>query len=177
METVELSGNPVDKVELPAQLTPRYTASNKTIMVIAFATILIISSGIILSIYWQSLISAIRRATAPPPVEANSSYRAQEPVVIDLGTLIVNLKDPHQLRHLKITISFSLDNPEDQASVLATIPRLRDGVMLLLSEKTIESLQAYDGKVQLRDEVTQRLNSLIVHGLIRTVYFREFVAI
>jgi flagellar FliL protein len=47
--------------------------------------------------------------------------------------------------------------------------------LVLLSSKESVALKPATGKLQLRDEILQRVNSLLAAGKARNVYFTEFV--
>lgn len=95
--------------------------------------------------------------------------------IYDVDPFIVNLADVPEARYLKLTVKLELDRPDVSADLSARVPQLRDTILILLSSKDAASLRTTQGKFQLRDELTQRLNSLLPKGGIRSVYFTEFV--
>jgi flagellar protein FliL len=52
---------------------------------------------------------------------------------------------------------------------------VRDTILILLSSKDVASLRTPQGKFQLRDELTLRVNALLPKGGVRSAYFTEFV--
>jgi len=52
---------------------------------------------------------------------------------------------------------------------------VRDALLILLSSKETQTLKPTAGKLQLRDEILQRVNSLLSAGQARNAYFTEFV--
>ena len=94
--------------------------------------------------------------------------------ILDLDPFIVNLADPEP-RFLKVTIKLELDTPSAKAELNDRIPQVRDSILLLLSSKDAQSLKPTAGKLQLRDEMLQRINSLMANGQARNAYFTEFV--
>ena len=54
-------------------------------------------------------------------------------------------------------------------------PRVRDGILELLSSKTLADLADAMGKQRLREEIILRANNSISRGRISKVYFTEFV--
>jgi flagellar FliL protein len=52
---------------------------------------------------------------------------------------------------------------------------VRDTVLVLLSSKDVNSVRTPQGKFQLRDEITQRVNGLLPKAGIRAAYFTDFV--
>ena len=95
--------------------------------------------------------------------------------IYDVDPFIVNLADAPEARYLKLTVKLELDRPDVSADLGARVPQLRDTILILLSSKDAASLRTPQGKFQLRDELTQRVNALLPKGGIRSAYFTEFV--
>jgi flagellar FliL protein len=95
--------------------------------------------------------------------------------IYDVDPFIVNLADVPEARYLKLTVKLELDRPDVSADLGARVPQLRDTILILLSSKDAASLRTPQGKFQLRDELTQRVNALLPKGGIRSAYFTEFV--
>lgn len=94
--------------------------------------------------------------------------------IVDLDPFIVNLAD-QEPRYLKLTIKLEVETAELKAEVLQRTPQVRDSLLVLLSSKESAALRPATGKLQLRDEILQRVNSLLAAGKARNVYFTEFV--
>ena len=94
--------------------------------------------------------------------------------ILDLDPFIVNLADTEP-RFLKVTIKLELDGLPAKAEVGERIPQVRDALLILLSSKETQTLKPTAGKLQLRDEILQRVNSLLSAGQARNAYFTEFV--
>ncbi len=52
---------------------------------------------------------------------------------------------------------------------------IRDGILVLLSAKTLQDIQDIQGKNQLKDEILGAVNKHIPPGKIAKVYFTDFV--
>jgi flagellar FliL protein len=94
--------------------------------------------------------------------------------IMDMDPFIVNLADTEP-RFLKVTIKLELDGAPAKAEVGERIPQVRDAILMLLSSKDAQSLKPTAGKLQLRDEILQRINALLGTGQARNAYFTEFV--
>jgi flagellar FliL protein len=95
--------------------------------------------------------------------------------MFDLDPFIVNLADVPETRYLKLTVKLELDRPEIAAELSTRIPQVRDTILILLSSKDTAGLRNPQGKFQLRDELTQRVNALLPKSGVRSAYFTEFV--
>lgn len=95
--------------------------------------------------------------------------------MFDLEPFIVNLADTPDVRYLKITIKLEVDNEAVSTELSARVPQVRDAVLVLLSSKDVNAVRTTQGKFQLRDEITQRINGLLSKPGIRSAYFTDFV--
>lgn len=115
-------------------------------------------------------------AKAEPRGEAGKRGPATTPgVMFDLDPFIVNLADQPEIRYLKITIKLEVENETVAADLAARVAQVRDTVLVLLSSKDVNTVRTPQGKFQLRDEITQRVNGLLPKSGIRSAYFTEFV--
>lgn len=104
---------------------------------------------------------------------------AQAPPIIgsiwSLDPFIVNLLDNNGERYLKVVIEFEVADPSIIQELDQVKPRVRDGILELLSSKTLADLADATGKQRLREEIILRANNSISRGRISKVYFTEFV--
>lgn len=96
-------------------------------------------------------------------------------VMFDLDPFIVNLADAPDIRYLKLTIKLEVENEGVTANLSNRIPQLRDTILVLLSSKDSTTIRTPQGKFQLRDEITQRVNGLLPKPGVKTAYFTDFV--
>jgi flagellar FliL protein len=96
-------------------------------------------------------------------------------VMFDVEPFIVNLADLQEVRYLKMTVKLELETQDASVELTSRIPQVRDTILVLLTSKDSASIRTTQGKFQLRDEITQRVNSLLPKPTVRTVYFTEFV--
>ena len=95
--------------------------------------------------------------------------------MFDLEPFIVNLADSPEIRYLKLTVKLEVDNEAVAAELAARVPQVRDTVLVLLSSKDSNTVRTTQGKFQLRDEITQRVNGLLPKPGVRSAYFTDFV--
>lgn len=114
-------------------------------------------------------------AVAKSEGHGESAGKAAAGVVFDLDPFIVNLADAPDIRYLKMTIKLEVENEGVSANLSARIPQLRDTILVLLSSKDSAAIRSPQGKFQLRDEITQRINGLLPKPGVKTAYFTDFV--
>ena len=124
-------------------------------------------------------------ADAKPADKGEKDEKGQKPAgqaagaqkmgpIMDLDPFIVNLADADP-RFLKVTVKLELDGPLAKTEATDRMPQVRDAILVLLSSKDAQGLKPTAGKMQLRDEILQRVNSLLSAGQARNAYFTEFV--
>jgi flagellar protein FliL len=96
-------------------------------------------------------------------------------VMFDLDPFIVNLADAPDIRYLKMTIKLEVENEGVSTNLSSRMPQLRDTILVLLSSKDSTTIRTPQGKFQLRDEITQRVNGLLPKPGVKTAYFTDFV--
>ena len=95
------------------------------------------------------------------------------PVNIEFKTFVVNLGDGK--RFLKLTMSVEADTPELEQEINAKMPQFRDIILLLLSSLAYDDIATLDGKMRLRGQMLNRINTQLSSGKIKNIYFSEFV--
>jgi flagellar protein FliL len=113
-----------------------------------------------------SATAGVGGGAAPSVVADTTTY--------DLGEFSINLKDPSTMRILQMSIVLECETalvPEIEGSK----PQLRDSVLMFASEYTVTSLAGMEGKMNLRDEILMRINSILKPHRVERVYFTKFI--
>ena len=105
----------------------------------------------------------------------SSGHGAEPGAIADLEPFIVNLADAPEIRYLKLNVKLELDRAEATEEVKARTPQIRDSILVLLTSKDSGAIRSPQGKAQLREEITQRINGLLPRPGVRSAYFTEFV--
>jgi len=92
-----------------------------------------------------------------------------------LDDFIVNLFHPSEDRFLRIKIEFELEGQDTQKEIEKKLPKIRDSLLMLLSSKSVEEISTLQGKLILKNEIINRINSILSTGHISAVYFTEFI--
>ena len=115
------------------------------------------------------------KAESEPQSGEKPAQVSKPGVMFDLDPFIVNLADQPEIRYLKIVVKLEVESELVAADLAARVPQVRDTVLVLLSSKDVNSVRTPQGKFQLRDEITQRVNGLLPKPGIRAAYFTDFV--
>ncbi|UQZ89992.1 flagellar basal body protein FliL [Deltaproteobacteria bacterium Smac51] len=97
------------------------------------------------------------------------------PQNIEFKPFIVNLNDGAGRRFLKLTMSIEAENPDLANEINLKMPQFRDTILLLLSSLSFDDIATLDGKMRLRNQMLNRINTQLTSGKIRNIYFSEFV--
>ena len=117
----------------------------------------------------------VAKADVPGGAGGKQGQTAVPGVMFDLDPFIVNLADVPDVRYLKLTVKLEVDNDAVSADLSARVPQVRDAILVLLSSKDVNAVRTTQGKFQLRDEITQRINGLLPKPGVRSAYFTDFV--
>jgi len=91
------------------------------------------------------------------------------------GKFVVNLIDPYGKKYLKVRMDLEMDQEKLKQEVDKRMPQFKDTILTLLSSKTFEDINSFEGKIQLRSEIMQMLNQFLRTGAITNIYFIEFI--
>ena len=101
--------------------------------------------------------------------------KKQKDFIFQLEPIIVNLAKSQGNRFLKVTLSLEMSTPKVRPDIKKNIQKITDSILLLLSSKLFEDVYSVQGKFTLKNEITARVNSFLVLGKVKEVYFTEFI--
>ncbi|CAN2039383.1 flagellar FliL protein [Candidatus Magnetomoraceae bacterium gMMP-15] len=96
-------------------------------------------------------------------------------IFFPLNPFIVNLRGTGLKRYLKATIELEVDSDALKKELKTRTPQIRDAIVFVLTNKTYEDITTNEGKLQLKHELTARINNSLSNGVIRMLYFTDFI--
>jgi len=119
-------------------------------------------------------------ALAPPEEIVEEDMEDAEEVMevgemFPLDTFVVNLADSGGKRYLRATLQLELAPEQAAETFEQRLPQIRDVILTVLPTKTFEDIRTVAGKSALREEILQRLNTLLNVEGVANIYFTEFV--
>ncbi|MBM2777900.1 flagellar basal body-associated protein FliL [Helicobacter pylori] len=87
----------------------------------------------------------------------------------------VNLVSQNGRRYLKASISLELSNEKLLNEVKVKDTAIKDTIIEILSSKSVEEVVTNKGKNKLKDEIKSHLNSFLIDGFIKNVFFTDFI--
>jgi len=95
--------------------------------------------------------------------------------IYSMDPFLVNLAAPDQVRYLKVKIAIESTERKPDEEYQQRLSQLRDSILTVLSTKRYQDIFDAEGKKKLKAEIIARLNPLVNHFQVKTVYFTEFV--
>lgn len=156
-------GKPADDGEQAAS-APAPSKKKKILIILAALVLLIaIAVGAVVAVLLLK----------PPPEELDDDEEIVEvekpakkksnlpPVYVALDPFTVNLVPETVDQYLQVVLSLECEDPAAESRVKAMMPRIRNGITLLLSSKKASELLSREGKEQLAAELKESINALI----------------
>lgn len=106
-----------------------------------------------------------------------NDFRAQlqvKPMMFAMEPLSTNL-DGTPRRLIKVDMSLEMLDAEGFEEIIGLGAQARDRVMRILNGKTYTDLESVQGKLHLKNEIMAQLNGILERGVVRNIYFNEFV--
>jgi flagellar FliL protein len=152
--------------------------SNKILLLlIGILMVFMLGMGGGIFMMWNKLSELSVQSAASAGTNPTPENNPEQPLgpICSLETFIVNLADKGGNRYLRVTMDLELGKAELQTEVDKRMPQIRDSILMILPSKRFDDISTVEGKIELRDEILEKLNSLLKLGKITNIYFKEFV--
>lgn len=110
---------------------------------------------------------------------AEAKRKARPPVFLALEPFVVNLRDDDGDHYLRLGVVLEGTDQEALDVAKQQLPRIRNGILLLLSAKTSPEIATMEGKQRLMDEIIVAARAPMTlpepNKGIESVYFSDFV--
>lgn len=106
--------------------------------------------------------------------KAKANLQAPGPMM-ELGVLVVNLREPTGDRYLKTKLQIELDSEETRAEIEGRLGRAKFELTKLLSGQRVADVQGPESMEALRRAMTRRLNAIIAKGRVIDVWPEEWI--
>jgi flagellar protein FliL len=104
--------------------------------------------------------------------------KSNQSTVLNFEPFLVNLADRDNSRYLRITIKLQVANKSTAdkiASAEVLTSQIRDTILSTLATKNSDQITTREGKDQLKNEITEKLNGFLPGKPIKAVFFTDFV--
>lgn len=100
--------------------------------------------------------------------------RDNSPIIYTLDKFTVNL-DGSPKRIIQTEVSLEMLDEKGFEEVVTLGAQARDAIVRLLNGKTFTDIETIQGKLFLKDQIAMTLNKLLRKGVVKGVYFSNFV--
>lgn len=160
---------------------PKKSSKTKLIIFIVLGVVLVgglVGGGLLF--FKRSSTAEAKKTQTKEEVKAETKKEAakQEDNIsmFSLDPFVVNLvSNPSEIRYLKVTIKLQLAKADYTQEMTDHLPQIRDALLILLSSKDYVALRTVEGKMELRDEILERVNRIAKGDKAKAAYFTEFV--
>ncbi len=111
------------------------------------------------------------RAPASLPAHLNEG-----PMIYTMDKFVVNLSGEPK-RSIRIQVNLDMINAQSFEEIMDSENRAkaRDRIVRLLNDKSFNDLESIQGKLFLKDKIVEEVNKVLKVGLVKDVYFTDFV--
>jgi len=92
-----------------------------------------------------------------------------------LDTFTVNLADKGGNRFLRVTMGLEMKDEKLSEELDKRLPQIKDAVLMIMPSKKTHEIDTVKGKLALRNELIEKINSILTTGQITNIYFTEFI--
>jgi flagellar FliL protein len=155
--------------------------SKEKIMKIAKLLLIVSNLGVMAGgagmIYVLSIgfeLPAVTEAEERRHLASTRDERQENPVIYRMEKFTVNLNGKPN-RFLRTKMAFEMLDERGFEEIVTLGAEARDTIITILNNKAYTDIETIQGKLFLKDEIMTKLNVLLDEGLIKEIYFGEFL--
>lgn len=92
-----------------------------------------------------------------------------------LDNFIVQVRAPDGDRYAHLTIEVEIGGEADKAAFQSRMPRIRDGVISYLADRTEDELRGSEGLTQVKEALVKKLDEIVPGHRVRGLFITEFI--
>jgi flagellar FliL protein len=98
------------------------------------------------------------------------------PMIYTMDKFVVNLSG-NPKRSIRLQVNLDMISAQSFEEIMDSENRAkaRDRIVRLLNDKTFDDLESIQGKLFLKDKIVEEVNRVLKVGLVKDVYFTDFV--
>ncbi|PWU12793.1 MAG: flagellar protein FliL [Bdellovibrio sp.] len=104
------------------------------------------------------------------------TQEGDQPLVYTMDKMTLNLAgEPKRLMQIEVNLEMLNRESFEQIMDVEARAKVRDRVLSLLGEQTFDEIEPIQGKLFLKDRLAREINSMLEGGVVKNVFFSEFV--
>lgn len=115
----------------------------------------------------------VNEYTENEKLEEMRKYMESNPIVYTMDTFTINLKGA--TRTIRMSLSLEMLSEEGFEEVISKNEMARDEIVKIINSKKFDEIESIQGKLFLKDQIASSINSILEKGVIKDVYFGDFV--
>ena len=152
--------------------------SKKLIIILsAGAFVMMLFMGGIFFMMWSKISQMEGQVTVVEEPEEEEAVVEETMVkpIFPLKSFIVNLAGDNGTRYLKIKMDMEIKEESFNNDIRQRLPQIRDSIMMILTSKRYVDIKDMAGKIALREDIQNKVNTFFKEPCISNVYFTDFV--
>jgi flagellar FliL protein len=118
--------------------------------------------------------AVLREADAQKELKQFEDSLQAAPVLYTMKPISTNL-DGVPRRLIRMEVSLEMLDKEGFEEVVGLGPEARDAIVRVINGKSFTDLESVQGKLQLKTQIASALNGFLKSGVVKNVYFSDFV--
>ncbi len=98
----------------------------------------------------------------------------RDSVLYTMPTFTVNLGGQPK-RVIRVELTLEMLDKDGFEEIVTNSPAARDSIVRILNDKTYDDIETIQGKLFLKDQIAVTLNKSLKEGVVKDVYFNEFL--
>jgi len=143
-------------------------------ILILVALVILLAAGSAYSVY---MFMGFTFGREPGAAERVDSRQGVAGPLLDVGSFTVNLAagDLPSARYVRTGIVLEVDSETTKRLLEERQPQVRERVIRVLRQQTMESIRGVEGMERLKEQVQAAVNETLADGTVRDVYFVDLV--
>ena len=163
-----------DEVEVSTE--PKRDSKKLMALIFVVVNFLCLGAGSYLA-YKGTIGASVHKLTNEDARRELASFEATlrtEPVLFAMPTFNTNL-DGTPRRLVRVDLSLEMMDAEGYEEVINLGAESRDSIIRILNSKSFSDVESVQGKLHLKNEIVTKLNGSLKKGVVKNVYFSDFV--
>ena len=140
-----------------APVAPAPAKSKKLIVIVAIIAVLAIVAA-------AAYVFVMKRQHSGADGEEEAVAQATVPTFLPLDNMVANLADPGGDRFVQLGITLELADEKTASTVKQYLPSIRNGILMLVSQRTADELLAREGKEKLAADILAEVSAPLGFG-------------
>lgn len=116
----------------------------------------------------------LREPAAAAELEKKNFDVVSDPVMYTMPGFVVNLAGTPR-RLIKVEMTFEMLDKDGFEEIVRNSPSARDTIVRILNRKSFDDVETIQGKLFLKDQIAVALNQSMKAGVVKDIYFNDFV--